>query len=117
MTEQGKRRGGRYPQTIFVRVSGEEKQRICAQAANSQMSASRFLVCGALAGKPPPTTAERADLERLLRLFLRAHRSLTRLLANTRQMRLAGADPGMEEELQEVLNALGALIHRLKERL
>lgn len=117
MNKGRKRRGGHYPETIFVRASEEEKGRIYDRAANSNMSASRFLVRGALEGKAPPTTEECEELERLLRLFLRAHNSLTRLLANTRQMQLAGADSGIEAELQEVLRALATLIRRLRERL
>src|SRR5579871_3359901 len=105
MNNKGKHRGGRFPKTIFVRASEEEKTRIYDRAANSNMSASRFLVQGALIGKPPPTTEERAEIERHLRLFLRAHRSLTLLLSNTRQLKLAGADQDIEAHLQEVLRA------------
>lgn len=117
MNNRSKQRGGRFPETIFVRASEEEKSRIYDRAANSNMSASRFLVQGALDGKPPPTAEERVEIERHLRLFLRAHHSLMLLLANTRQLKLAGVDQDMEAHLQEVLRATATLIRSLKERL
>lgn len=117
MTTHSRRRSGRYPQTIFIRASDAEKAAILDRAAQSKMSASRYLVRGVLDGRPPPGEEERKELERLLRLFVRAHGSLSRLLADARKLKLLGADSGMEGELQEVLNALATLVHRMRERL
>jgi hypothetical protein len=117
MNDNTKRRRGRFPHTIFVRASDVEKAAILDRAAQSRMSASRYLVRGGLEGKAPPADEERRELERLLRLFVRAHGSLTRLLADTRKLKQLGADPGIEEELQEVLAALTTLVHRMRQRL
>jgi hypothetical protein len=118
MKNRGKGAGTRrLRQTIFVRASEEEKANIYARAAASNLSASRFLVRGALEGRTPPTTKEREELERLLFLFVRAHESVSELLANTRALKLAGADTGVEAQLQELLGTLASLVHHLRKRL
>lgn len=107
----------RLRQTIFVRASEEEKAKIYAHAAASNLSASRFLVRGALEGKTPPTAQEREELERLLFLFVRGHDTLGQLLANTRALQLAGADTGIAAQLQELQRTLSALVQHVRKRL
>ncbi len=107
----------RLRQTIFVRASEEEKAKIYARAAESNLSASRFLVRGALEERQPPTRQERDELEHLLFLFLRGHETLSQLLTNTRALKLAGADMGIEAQMQELLRTLASLIHHVRKRL
>ena len=118
MSHRGKIIGTRRCDSIlYVRATPEEKGRILQRAAAARLSASRYLVRTALDGRPPPTAEERERLEGWLRLFHRAHLSLTQLLTNAHALRMAGADTGIVQPLQETAEALERLVADIRRRL
>lgn len=106
----------RFVHRLLIRMTREERRLLGRKAHAAEMSLSRFLIQSAMRGKTPPTQAERAELESLMFLLRRAANILNRLLANTRAMRLVGADAEIENELKNARELLVRLLAELRRR-
>ena len=107
----------RYPQTIYVRATRAEKERIRARARACGLSLSRYLVAAAATGKAPPTEADRKRLAHLLFVFRRAETALRQVLGRTADLGQVGLAPGFGEDLSEASALLASLTAELSRQL
>lgn len=110
-------RGGQYPETIYVRATRAEKERVRHNANKCGMSLSRYLVALALEGKAPPTDADRKRLGHLLFLFKRAETGLLQVTSHASELERAGLSESFQAELRETTQMLSALAAELSRRL
>ncbi len=128
MEEPGRRNrkwnSGQYPKVVTVRVSTPEHGEIHRVAGLARLSASRLLVRNLLDQRlprllvsPPPSKAERQELEFLLYELHKIGVNLNQLAHRTNRARLMGRFPPPRGKVDAAATAVEGLVRLIRNRL
>jgi hypothetical protein len=107
----------RYPHTLYVRATAQEKRRIETLARAAQVSASRYVVRTVLEGQPPPTEEERQELRTLRFLLEKVSVNLNQIAHKTNRAWLRGEPLPPQQEIDGVVQGVKRLSQEIRKRL